>query len=218
MLSQDMLRERVSAYTDQVWHHPDHQDTPRVQVIVDEMMAHDMNRDFTSQGIKPLLSIHPQARIVLIGQAPGHFAQDTLTPWNDPSGDRLREWLGVDMETFYTSDRIAIMNMDAYFPGVGKSGDLPPRKEFAQLWHPRLLECMPKAELFVTIGGYSTKRYLNLKSSERLTDVVRNFAQYGPRYFPLVHPSGRNNIWQAKNPWFEREVIPQLQQRVRQLI
>ena len=108
--------------------------------------------------------------------------------------------------------------MDFYFPGSGKSGDLPPRKGFAQKWHPRLLAAMPNIQLTILVGAYATKHYLNLKASTKLTTVVKNYQEYLPAYFPLVHPSPRNQIWLKKNPWFEAEVIPNLQARVRKIL
>ncbi len=208
----------VKPYLNQPWHNPEHQENEKIQAVVDAMITDESNSKFTQVGIKPLLSIHENARIVIVGQAPGHFAQDTMTPWNDPSGDKLRKWMGIGRETFYTTDLIAIMNMDAYFPGVGKSGDLPPRKDFASKWHPQLLKLMPNVELIITVGSYATKHYLHLKSSDRLTDVVRNFEDYAPKYFPLVHPSGRNQIWMSKNPWFEKDVLVQFRARVSELL
>lgn len=134
--------------------------------------------------------------------------------WDDPSGDRLRTWLGVSRDVFYNSGMIAILPMDFYYPGKGKSGDLPPRKGFAQNWHPQLLKLMPDIQLTILVGAYATRSYLHLVYKDRLTDIVRNYQQYLPNYFPIVHPSPRNKIWEAKNPWFEEQVIPDLQRRI----
>lgn len=134
--------------------------------------------------------------------------------FQDPSGDNLREWLGVDEETFYQSGLIAVVPMDFYFPGSGKSGDLPPRSGFADKWHQQILQEMPELELTILIGQYAQHYYLHQKKSVKVTDNVKNFRDFLPEYFPLVHPSPRNNIWQAKNPWFKEEVLPVLKERV----
>ncbi|MGN0076552.1 MAG: uracil-DNA glycosylase family protein [Parafannyhessea sp.] len=182
--------------------------------IFEAIKADEQNASYTQAGIDPLYTAAAGARIVIIGQAPGQVAQDTRIPWNDKSGDRLREWLGMDRDTFYDPNLVSIMPMDFYFPGHGKGGDLPPRKGFAQKWHPQLLALMPNVRLTVLIGSYATRRYLGLKSKDKLTDVVRNYRDYLPEYFPLVHPSPRNQIWMKRNPWFEKDVIPDLQRHV----
>lgn len=186
--------------------------------IFDAIKADPQNLEYTKNKIDPLYYASTEARINIIGQAPGKQAQDTHVFWNDKSGDRLREWLGVNREEFYNSGKIAIVPMDFYFPGKGKSGDLPPRKGFAEKWHPQILKLMPNITLTVLIGSYATKRYLHLKSTDRLTDVVRNYQQYLPEFFPLVHPSPRNQIWLARNTWFEGNIIPNLQNMVKQVL
>ncbi|MFV0559832.1 MAG: uracil-DNA glycosylase family protein [Enterococcus sp.] len=186
--------------------------------IYTEIMEDKQNHSFTEQGIFPLYSASSDAKIVIIGQAPGQRAQDTRIFWNDRSGDRLREWLGVSREEFYESNKLAILPMDFYFPGKGKSGDLPPRKGFAEKWHPRLLALMPNVQLTILIGTYATKYYLKTKSSDRLTEIVHEYQHYLPDYFPIVHPSPRNQIWMAKNRWFETDVLPDLKKRVHTII
>ncbi|MCT3131590.1 MULTISPECIES: uracil-DNA glycosylase family protein [Lactococcus] len=186
--------------------------------IFEAIKADPQNKKYTKEGIEPLYSVHKEAKICIIGQAPGIRAQESRLFWNDPSGDRLRDWLGIDRATFYESNKISILPLDFYFPGKGKSGDLPPRAGFAQKWHKALLEEMPEIELFILVGSYAIKYYLNLKSSAKTTEVIRNFEAYLPKYFPLVHPSPRNNIWLAKNLWFEPELLPELKKRVAQLI
>lgn len=176
------------------------------------------NKKYTDQGIKPLYYAGPDARINIIGQAPGRIAQEKGVFWDDPSGDRLRDWLGVDRDQFYNSGKIAILPMDFYFPGKGKSGDLAPRRGFAKKWHPQLLKLMPNIQLTILIGAYATRKYLGLSYKNRLTDVVKNYQHYLPKYFPLVHPSPRNQIWMAKNPWFEKDVLPDLQKRVKEIM
>ncbi|WP_308004248.1 uracil-DNA glycosylase family protein [uncultured Lactococcus sp.] len=186
--------------------------------IFQEIKEDPQNTLYTAQGIDPLYAVHQEAKILIVGQAPGIRAQETRLFWNDPSGDRLREWLGISYEEFYSSSKLAILPMDFYFPGKGKSGDLPPRKGFAEKWHPLLIAEMPQLELIILIGSYAIPYYLNVPKQTRITDVVRNFEQYLPEYFPLVHPSPRNNIWLRKNPWFETEVLPELKIRVNNLL
>lgn len=184
------------------------------QKIFQEIQADPDNESFTKQGIKPLYCASSSARINIIGQAPGRIAQEKMKFWDDPSGDRLRTWLGVSRDVFYNSGMIVILPMDFYYPGKGKSGDLPPRKGFAKNWHPQLLKLMPDIQLTILVGAYATRSYLHLGYKDRLTDIVRNYQQYLPDYFPIVHPSPRNKIWEAKNPWFEEQVIPDLQRRI----
>lgn len=190
----------------------------KLETIYKEIMADPQNQAYTERGIEPLYYANPQAKLLIIGQAPGKKAQDSHIVWNDPSGDRLRKWLNISRETFYDSGKIAVLPMDFYFPGSGKNGDLPPRKDFATKWHPALLKAMPKIELTILVGAYATRHYLNLKSSIKLTDVVLNYQTYLPTYFPLVHPSPRNQIWLKKHPWFEEKVLPDLQEYVAKIL
>jgi len=191
----------------------------KLKEIFEAIKADPQNINYTKEGIEPLYSVHKEAKICIIGQAPGIRAQEeSRLFWNDPSGERLRDWLGIDRETFYQSNKISILPLDFYFPGKGKSGDLPPRKGFAEKWHEQLLQQMPEIEFFVLVGSYAIKYYLNLKSSAKTTEVIRDFEKYLPKYFPLIHPSPRNNIWLAKNPWFEPQLVPELQKRIAQLM
>ena len=191
---------------------------PRFKAIAEEIRKDPENASFTKRGIDPLFFAGPECRIMIVGQAPGRVAEESGIVWNDRSGDRLREWMGIDRDTFYNSGKLAIVPMDFYFPGTGKSGDLPPRKDFADKWHPRLLELMPDLKLTILVGSYATKRYLQLKSSVSLTQVVKDYRDYLPEFFPLVHPSPRNQIWMKKNPWFNETVIPDLQELVAQIM
>lgn len=177
-----------------------------------------MNHEYFEKGIDPLYSASKNAKILIIGQAPGRIAETTKLYWNDPSGDTLREWLDVSRETFYNPDIFAILPMDFYFPGKGKSGDLPPRRGFAEKWHPQLLKLMPYIQLKIVIGSYANHAYLAKNPKETLTEIVQNYRHYLPEYFPLVHPSPRNRIWQKKNPWFQAEVVPALQQQVHTIL
>ena len=182
------------------------------------IMADSQNQAYTKRGIEPLFAAPKTARINIVGQAPGIKAQETRLYWNDKSGDRLREWMGVDYDTFYHSGYFAAIPMDFYFPGHGKSGDLPPRKGFAEKWHQPILELLPDLELTILIGQYAQKYYLHQKGTVKLTDTVKHYQDYLPEFFPLVHPSPRNQIWMAKNPWFEETVIPDLRERVQKII
>ncbi|MEL7693920.1 MULTISPECIES: uracil-DNA glycosylase family protein [Streptococcus] len=182
------------------------------------IMDDSQNQAYTKRGIEPLFAAPKTARINIVGQAPGIKAQETRLYWNDKSGDRLREWMGVDYDTFYHSGYFAAIPMDFYFPGHGKSGDLPPRKGFAEKWHQQILELLPDLELTILIGQYAQKYYLHQKGTVKLTDTVKHYQDYLPEYFPLVHPSPRNQIWLAKNPWFAEQVIPDLQANVQQII
>ena len=168
-------------------------------------------------GPNPVMSAHPASKIVIIGQAPGTRVHQTGIPWNDPSGNALRSWLGVDAEVFYDERWFALMPMGFCYPGKGPSGDLPPRPECAPLWHQPLLAQMPHIELVVLIGQYAQKAYLKDKH-RNLTERVRDFQQYLPQQCPIPHPSPRNRHWQRNNPWFTAQVVPALQSRVKQVL
>ena len=189
-----------------------------IEDITKAIIADPQNKAFTEQGINPLFAAPKNARINIVGQAPGLKTQQAGLYWKDKSGDRLREWLGVDEETFYQSGYFAVLPMDFYFPGHGKSGDLPPRKGFAEKWHQPILELLPDIELTILIGQYAQKYYLHQKGNVKLTETVQHYQDYLPDFFPLVHPSPRNQIWMAKNPWFEAEVVPELQALVQKVI
>lgn len=186
--------------------------------IKKEIMADPMNESFTKEGIPPLFKASKEARIVIVGQAPGRKAEETRLFWNDPSGDRLREWMGIDREVFYGSNRMAQLPMDFYYPGKAKTGDEPPRKGFAEKWHPLLLKEMPHVETILLVGSYSQKYYLDKNRGKNLTETVRNYRNYLPDYLPLVHPSPLNIGWLKRNQWFEDEVLPILREIVRELI
>ena len=189
-----------------------------IEDITKAIIADPQNKAFTEQGINPLFAAPKNARINIVGQAPGLKTQQAGLYWKDKSGDRLREWLGVDEETFYHSGYFAVLPMDFYFPGHGKSGDLPPRKGFADKWHQPILELLPDIELTILIGQYAQKYYLHQKGTVKLTETVQHYQDYLPDFFPLVHPSPRNQIWMVKNPWFEAEVVPELQALVQKII
>ncbi len=167
---------------------------------------------------RPVLQASPMANIVIIGQAPGKKVDTTGIPWDDASGDELRRWLGVTKQQFYNNGLFALVPMGFCYPGKGNSGDLPPRPECAPLWHQPLLQNMPRVKLILLIGQYAQKHYLGDALQPTLTENVKNFKAFLPRYLPLVHPSPRNSIWQKKNPWFEAEVVPELQALVKKTI
>ena len=165
----------------------------------------------------PVLSVRRKARLLIIGQAPGTRVHETGIPWNDPSGDRLRDWLQVDREQFYDSRQIAIIPMGFCYPGKGKSGDLPPRPECAPQWHARLQQQLPQLELRLLVGKYAQDYYLDSKRRS-LAETVKRYQDYLPELFPLPHPSPRNIRWFRTNPWFEAEVIPALHKRLKHIL
>ncbi|MFA7306542.1 MAG: uracil-DNA glycosylase family protein [Hyphomicrobium sp.] len=166
-------------------------------------------------GPRPVVQLGSTARILIVGQAPGRKVHLTGVPWNDASGDRLRDWLGLDRATFFDATKIALLPMGFCYPGVGKSGgDNPPRPECAPYWHERLLSFLPEVQLTMLVGQYAHRHYLDLEGKSSVTETVRAFSKYGPRFFPLPHPSWRSTIWMRKNPWFEADVIPELRKSV----
>ena len=165
-------------------------------------------------GPRPIISGSTRSKLVIIGQAPGTVVHRTGIPWDDKSGENLRKWLGIDTQSFYDADKVALVPMGFCYPGRGKSGDLPPRKECAPLWHTQVMTGLKEAQLILLVGKYAQNYYLGSKTERTLTETVRNFETYLPRFFVLPHPSPRNNIWQAKNAWFGEEVLPRLKQEV----
>jgi uracil-DNA glycosylase len=156
------------------------------------------------------------ARILIAGQAPGRRVHESGIAFDDPSGERLRGWMGVDRVTFYDPRRIAILPMGFCFPGTGSSGDLPPRPECADRWRMRLLEALPRVALTLVLGHHAQAWHLGC--GEGVTELVRRWRDFGPAALPLPHPSPRNNRWLKSNPWFEAEVIPVLRDRVSKLL
>ena len=170
-------------------------------------------------GPRPVLRAAAAARLMIIGQAPGSKVHATGIPWNDPSGDRLRAWLALDRAVFYDEGRIAIVPMGFCYPGRdARGGDLPPRPECAPLWHPPLRTALTRVELTLLVGQYAQAHYLKRRRQSSLTESVRAWADYGPEFLPLPHPSWRNTGWLKKNPWFEIELLPELRARVRRLL
>lgn len=162
---------------------------------------------------RPVLSFGPRARVALIGQAPGASVHKSGVPWDDPSGETLRDWMAIDRDRFYDPDVIAIVPMGFCFPGHGKSGDLPPRIECAPLWHERIFEQLD-VDLTLLVGQYAQAQYLGDRRARTLTETVKNWRDFGSSVLPLPHPSPRNRPWLAKNPWFMKEVVPVLRRRL----
>ena len=193
--------------------HPAADAVGQMQALLQEIRACRICEAHLALGPNPVLSAHPEARVMIVGQAPGTRVHRSGIPWNDPSGDRLREWLGVDKEPFYDPRRFAIVPMGFCYPGKGKSGDLPPRRECAPQWHPPLLSLMPGLELVLLVGQYAQQHYLENRR-ESLTATVQAWQDYLPDYLPLPHPSPRNIAWFKNNPWFGAAVLPYLRERI----
>jgi uracil-DNA glycosylase len=186
---------------------------PTLEKIVEQAKACRLCEDILEPN--PIFVISPRAKLLIVGQAPGRKVHETNIPWNDPSGDRLRRWLNVDRDQFYTQPEIAILPAGFCYPGKGKSGDLPPPKICAQTWHDKMLRLMPDVELTLLIGMYAQNHYLGNSKKATLTETVQHWEEYLDKGFlPLPHPSPRNAIWLKRNAWFENEVVPQLQLRV----
>ena len=166
-------------------------------------------------GPRPVLQVSESARILIVGQAPGIRVHQTGVPFDDPSGNRLRAWMGIDKNVFYDAEKIAIVPMGFCYPGTGKSGDLPPRPECAPTWRAKLLDQLPQISLTLVIGQYAQAWHLGRLAKDNLTETVKAWQEFGRNVIPLPHPSPRNNIWLKKNPWFEQQVMTALQQQVR---
>lgn len=173
---------------------------------------------FLEFGPRPIVAASTSSKIVIIGQAPGSIVHRTGIPWDDKSGENLRKWMGISTEDFYDIEKTAIIPMGFCYPGKGKSGDLPPRKECAPLWHSQLLGKINDGVLVLLIGKYAQDYYLKKTAKKTMTETVFNFGDYLPKYFVLPHPSPRNNIWQTKNKWFVTDVLPDLKDRIQSIL
>lgn len=185
--------------------------------LLDEVRACTLCSEFLPEGPRPILQLHPEARLLIASQAPGRRAHASGIPFDDASGDRLRDWLGLPREVFYDARRVAILPMGFCYPGKGRGGDLPPRRECAATWRAPLLALLPRLELTLVIGQYAQAWHLPGRRAS-LTETVRDFAAQDPAHWPLPHPSPLNNLWLRRNPWFEAEVLPLLRARVRALL
>ena len=188
-----------------------------ISKIVEELKADERNAEYTRRGIPPIFQLNKDAKILIIGQAPGRKVEESKIPFDDKSGEKLISWMGIDRKTFY-SDKIAILPMDFYYPGKGKTGDLPPRKFIAEEYHREILDELADIEMTLLIGKYSMDYYLKGEMKRNLTETVRSYEEYLPKYFPIVHPSPLNFRWQAKNPWFTEDVVPVLAERVAKIL
>jgi uracil-DNA glycosylase len=194
---------------------------PALRSLLPQVRACQICKSVLPHGPRPVVQISRSATILIAGQAPGRRVHETGIPFNDPSGERLRKWMGIDRDTFYDDKKIALLPMGFCYPGTGDNGDLPPRPECAPAWREALLANLPKLQLTIVIGQYAQAYHLkhDLKTAKRsVTDAVRAWKTYWPEQIPLPHPSPRNQMWVKKNPWFEREVLPALRKRVRALV
>lgn len=193
-------------------------DTMNINDLIVEIRSCTHCQQHLEHGPNPVLEATSESKIVIIGQAPGRVVHQSGIPWDDKSGDNLRAWMGINRLTFYDPKQIAIVPMGFCYPGKGKSGDLPPRKECAPLWHERLLNEMNQVQLTLLIGQYAQKYYLKDQTKRTLTETVKQYQSFLPKYFVLPHPSPRNNIWKKKNSWFDEEVLPVLKTTVNQIL
>lgn len=194
--------------------------TRRLDVVLHEARACRLCAEHLPLGPRPILSVRTSARVLIVGQAPGTKVHETGIPWNDASGDRLRDWLAVDRATFYDATRIAIMPMGFCYPGrLPRGGDALPRPECAPTWHGRIRAEMPEVELTLLVGSYAQAFYLQKARRRTMTDTVMAFRDFlSDGYMPLPHPSWRTTGWQRRNPWFETDVLPELRDRVSALL
>ena len=186
----------------------------RLEVLLDDVRDCRECEASLPLGPRPIVQIDERASVVIVGQAPGTKVHESGVPWDDASGDHLRDWLGVDKEAFYDPSRFAILPMGFCYPGKKKGGDMPPRPECAPLWHTKLLAHLSSEPLILLVGQYAQRYYLGKRRKRSLGDTVRNFEQYLPKFFALPHPSWRSKIWMKRNPWFADEVLPALRRSI----
>ncbi len=187
------------------------------KVLLEEVLNCQICSETLPLGTRPVLQAHPHARILIAGQAPGRRVHESGIPFHDPSGNRLREWIGIDPDAFYDPRNVAILPMGFCYPGTGKSGDLPPRPECAPAWRKLLLSRLRHVELTLVLGRYAQAYHLGT-NGRPLTEIVRSWREYWPALVPLPHPSPRNRAWVQRNPWFNEELLPALRQRVGELL
>lgn len=186
--------------------------------LLAEVRACTICSEFLPAGPRPVLQAAPGARILIAGQAPGRRVHVSGVPFDDASGDRLRNWLGLSRETFHDPDLVAILPMGFCYPGTGANGDLPPRPECASAWRSRLVQALPRLQLTLAIGAYAVAWHVPKRSAASLTEVVAQWRQFWPELVPMPHPSPRNNRWLKLNPWFESDLVPLLRERVDRIL
>jgi len=185
--------------------------------LISEIRQCTVCKEHLPMGPRPIVEASPDSKIILISQAPGRIVHESGKAWADQSGKKLREWLGVSEKTFYDTSNFAIVPMGFCYPGKAKTGDLPPRKECAPLWHDKVFARFNNIELILLIGAYAAHYYLP-KDGRNLTQQVENYKDYLPRFWPTPHPSPVNRFWRSKNPWFENQIVPSLQRRIKEII
>lgn len=185
--------------------------------VLDQVRGCTLCTSHLPMGVRPVVQIHPNAKILIAGQAPGRIVHETGVPFNDESGHRLRDWMGVNSNEFYDPKIIAILPMGFCCPGKGRSGDLAPRPECAETWRSQLIGLMPDIQMTLAIGQYAQAWHLGSKKKSTLTETVKSWQEYWPDILPLPHPSPRNNIWLKKNPWFETDLLPTLKVKVSEI-
>ena len=191
---------------------------PDLSTLLTRIRACRLCAEHLPLGPRPVLQAGERARILIVGQAPGKRVHASGVPWDDPSGRRLREWMGIAETAFYDAQRVAIVPMGYCYPGRGNGGDNPPRRECAETWLDPLLERLGQIRLTLLVGQYAQRHFLGPRRKESLTETVRAWREYLPTQLPLPHPSPRNQPWFARNPWFEQDLLPHLRQRVRQAL
>ncbi|WP_347157322.1 uracil-DNA glycosylase family protein [Pontibacter chitinilyticus] len=189
-----------------------------LETLLQQVRACRLCEEHLPLGPRPVLQASATAKILVVGQAPGTKVHASGIPWDDQSGKRLRQWLNLEPEVFYDTTQVAIIPMGFCYPGKGKSGDLPPRSECAQHWHQQLLVLLPNIQLTLLIGKYAQDHFLQKSAKATLTETVAQWHEYLPQYMPLPHPSPRNQFWLRRNPWFEADAVPALQQLVQGLL
>ena len=185
----------------------------KLQVLAKSARSCNLCAAELSHGVRPVFQVGERARVLVVGQAPGSKVHETGVPFDDPSGDRLRDWMGIDRETFYDERQVALLPMGFCYPGRGKSGDLPPIPRCAATWRQDFIDLLPNVRLTLVIGQYAQEWHLPQRA-KTLTDTVRDWRRYENSVIPLPHPSPRNNIWLKKNPWFSAELLPEVRRRV----